>query len=88
MDIDELIYTAAMTDINLFTCAISSVPVTCRVVAGLVTVPVFDPGSRAAFSTVGNRPGEIHLQGIERSQLTELITLTACDFVLHKKKNI
>lgn len=54
-----------MSCVDLFTGAVSSIPVTGGVVAGFVTVPIFDPGSWAAFGTVGDRPGEIHLQGGE-----------------------
>lgn len=51
-----------------FTEAVSSVPVTGRVVASFVTVAIFDPGSWAALSTVGDRPGEIHLQASKESK--------------------
>lgn len=46
----------------LFTEAVPPVPVAGRVVAGFVTVAVFDPRSWAALGTVGDRPGQVHLQ--------------------------
>ena len=42
---------------------IPRVPVTGRVIAGLVTVVVTDPIGRASLCTVGYRPGEIDLGG-------------------------
>lgn len=51
--------------VDVFTEAVSSIPVTGRVVAGFVAVAIFDPRSWAALSTVGDRPSEIHLQGGE-----------------------
>ena len=39
------------------------VPITGRVIAGLVTVVVTDPIGRASLCTVGHRPGEVDLGG-------------------------
>lgn len=57
-----LIYKRRHNGVGFFTQAVSSIPVTSRVVAGLVTVPIFDPGSWAAFCTVRNWPGEVNLR--------------------------
>ena len=42
---------------------VSRVPVTGRVIAGLVTVVVTDPIGRASLCTIGYRPGEVDLGG-------------------------
>ena len=42
---------------------VACVPITGRVIAGLVTVVVSDPIGRASFCTVGHRPGEVDLGG-------------------------
>lgn len=54
--------------VDLFTEAVSSIPVAGRVVASFVTIPIFDPRPWAALSTVGDRPREIHLQGREEGK--------------------
>lgn len=45
----------------IVTQAVATIPVTGGVVAGLVTVAIFDPGAWTTFSTVRDRPGEVHL---------------------------
>ena len=42
---------------------VACVPITGRVIAGLVTVVVSDPIGRASLCTVGHRPGEVDLGG-------------------------
>ena len=48
------------------TSTVSSIPLAGGVVAGLVTVAIFDPASWAALLTVWHRPRQVHLSA-ERS---------------------
>lgn len=50
-----------VTPEHILTRAVTTVPITGRIITSLVTIAVFNPGSWAALSAVGHRPCQINL---------------------------
>lgn len=55
---------------HTLTRAITTIPITGRIVARLVTIAVFNPGARAALGTVWHRPCQINLRRNETENKT------------------